>query len=564
MRPFLFFSLFLFLLLSPSLPCGAGPYFTDVTQEAGIGGRNTFGGLDKAYAVESHGSGAAFFDGDGDGDLDLYIANGSTFAAMDTPGGVGNFYFCNQGDGTFADCTTKSGANDRGWGAGVAVGDVDSDGDADLFISNYGPNRLYRNRGDGRFVADAPLVGGALEASASAAFFDADNDGDLDLYVSNYFVFDPAAPDADDRCVYMGGLRVFCGPVGLPGAPDRLYRNDGGALVEVTGEAGIEAAATHYGLGVVPGDFDSDGDTDLFVANDETPNAFFDNRGDGTFAEVGIERGAAFNGDGEAESGMGVDAADYDNDGDLDLYVTNFYRESNTLYANDGAAFFHDATAAAGLVQPTLNLLGWGARFFDADADGDLDLFVANGHVYPQVDRSSSGGDYAQTNQFFVNKGDGTFADSSAGAGPGLGLKKVSRGTAVGDYDDDGDVDILVTNLDDTPDLLRNDSVAGHWLQVSLQGRGANREGIGTQLRLETEGGVQWRTAGGAAGYLGHNDVRVHFGLGEQTRARLELLWPDGGRQVLKDVPADRVLVVRQGEGFEAVKAKAGERGDRD
>ena len=517
-----------------------------VTEEAGVGGRNVFGGADKASVVESHGSGAAFFDADGDGDLDLYMANGSTFGAMGTAAGPGNFYFANQGDGTFRERSEASGAADRGWGAGVAVGDYDGDGRDDLFVSNYGPNRLYRNAG-GVFEPAAPAVAGdSLEASASALFFDYDLDGDLDLYVSNYVVFDPRAPDADDRCVYMGGLRVFCGPVGLPGAPDRLYRNDGGAFVEATAGAGIDAANTFYGLGVVAGDFDADGDADLFVANDETPNALFDNRGDGTFAEVGIERGAAYNADGEAESGMGVDAADYDNDGDLDVYVTNFYRESNTLYRNDGRGFFADATAASGLALPTLNFLAWGTRFFDADSDGDLDLFVANGHVYPQVDRSSSGGDYAQTNQFFVNRGDGSFEDRSRAAGPGLLLKKVSRGTATADYDNDGDMDLLVTNLDDTPDLLRNDTPGGNWLQVVLQDGAGNREGVGARLRLETAAGVQWRVAGGASGYLGHNDGRVHFGLGQERRGSLRVAWPDGAVQEAGEVEAGGVVVVRR------------------
>ena len=528
------------LLLAASVQ--ADPFFVDATREAGLDHPTISGGPHKRFILESTGSGAAFFDYDGDGDLDLYAVDGSTYANYGV--GPGNVLYRNDG-GAFV--PVAAGVEDRGWGMGVAVGDYDGDGQRDLYVTNYGANVLYRNRGDGTFASVTAQAGVAGDDfSASAAFFDYDQDGDLDLYVANYVVFDiePVLqdPDLDDPCIYLGGLRVFCGPQGMEGGRDRLYRNDGEVFTDVTAASGVATANFHYGLGVMPADFDLDGDLDLFVANDETPNVLFRNDG-GRLDDIGLQVGVAYNGDGELEASMGVDAGDCDGDGDLDLYVTNFYGETNTLYLNSGGGTFIDATAERGLAAPTVSYLGWGTRFFDFDFDGDLDLFVANGHVYPQVDDASAGGTYAQRNQLFANEGSGAFS-AVEGAGPGLQVQKSSRAAISGDYDQDGDVDLFTTNIDDSPTLLRNETRAGRYLVVRIA-----PEVVGTWVRLTAGGRTQVRSVGGAAGYLGHGDARLYFGLGQTERVEhLEVLWPDGAVTRLEDLPVDEVVVVK-GEG---------------
>ena len=531
----------IFALLLVGVNARAESFFVDATRAAGLDHPTISGGPHKRFILESTGSGAAFFDCDRDGDLDLYVVNGSTYANYGM--GPGNVLYRNDG-GAFV--ARVAGVEDSSWSMGVAVGDYDSDGQRDLYVTNYGANALYRNRGDGTFAAVTAQAGVAGDGfSTSAAFFDYDQDGDLDLYVANYVVFDiePVLQDPElaDLCVYLGGLRVFCGPQGMEGGRDRLYRNDGGRFADVTAASGVAAANFHYGLGVVPADLDLDGDLDLFVANDETPNVLFRNDG-GRLGDVALASGVAFNGDGEAEASMGVDAADCDGDGDLDLYVTNFYGETNTLYLNSGGGAFIDATSERGLAAPTVGYLGWGTRFFDMDLDGDLDLFVANGHIYPQVDRTRAGGTYAQRNQLFANEGAGVFY-AVAEAGPGLQVQKSSRATISGDYDQDGDVDLFTTNIDDSPTLLRNETPAGRYLVVQVE-----PEVVGTWVRLVAGGRTQVRSVGGAASYLGHSDVRLHFGVGRAERVeRLEVVWPDGAVRRLEDLPVDEVVVVKGG-----------------
>ncbi len=528
----------------------AQAYFSDQTRAAGIEYYNTCGGADKRFVLEAHGSGAGFFDADNDGDLDLYIANGSTFSTYHEQSGPGNVLYMNGGQGTFTDHTATSGSGHAGWGTGVAVADVDNDGYRDLYATNYGPNVLFLNNGAGTFTDHtiAARVGGD-QFSASAAFFDYDNDGDLDLYVSNYVVFDAKnRPKDPELCTFYGGLKVYCGPKGLVGAPDVLYRNEGtGIFVDVTLASGVAKANRYYGLGVVPADYDDDGFLDLFVANDETPNVLFHNNGNGTFQDVALIAGVAYNADGDTEAGMGVDFGDYDNDGDPDLYITHFFTETNTLYRNEQGARFTDVTTTAGLAAPTVDLLGWGTRFFDYDNDGLLDLFVANGHVYPQVDRIETGSSYGQVNQLFKNKGAGRFLPlESSGA---LALEKVSRGSAFGDYDDDGDVDIFVVELNDTPTLLRNEGGnAGNWISLRLFGREDNRDGVGARIHLRANGLSQWRDVNGAGSYLSHSDLRVYFGLGAANRVeQIDISWPNGTSSTLRDLPVNKLLVVDQG-----------------
>jgi hypothetical protein len=529
------------LLFLAALPALGQLSFSDQTADSGIDFVHVGGGPDKGFILEAHGSGAAFFDGDNDGDLDLYMVNGSTFAAYGQ--GPGNVYYRND-EGRFVDDTARAGLGDTRWGAGVAIADVNGDGYRDVYLTNYGANALFTSRGGGQF---AEVISGAegSDFSASAAFLDYDNDGDLDLYVSNYVAFDIAPllddPALWDPCVYLGGLRVFCGPVGLPGGEDRLYRNDGlGQFFDVTDETGIAAANDHYGLGVVPEDFDRDGDLDLFVANDERANVLWRNDG-GFFVDVAMVAGVAFNLDGEEESGMGVDVGDYDGDGDGDIFVTNFYGETNTLYRNDGQLQFVDATASSGLGAPSVEYLGWGARFFDADSDGDLDLFAVNSHVYPQVDQASTGGGYAQRNQLFRNDG-GVF--SEVDGGPGLAINAVSRGTASGDYDGDGDEDLLVTNLDGAPNLLRNDTAADSGsIAVDLLGKGYNRHGIGAEISVRAGGHTQVRTVNSGSGYLGANAERLHFGLGLNAQAEWVCVrWPSGVRDTVFAVSSGALL----------------------
>lgn len=525
--------------------------FTDQTRSAGIEFQQTFGSQEKGFIVEAHGSGAGFLDHDGDGDVDLYIVNGSTFDTYMEGSGAGNALYANRGNGTFREVAETLGVADAGWGSGVTAGDVDGDGTLDLYVTNFGANILYMNNDAGPFTdatGDAE-VGGGSTYSTSAAFFDYDGDGDLDLYVANYLELD-LATTRPRGCHYIGDIKVYCGPKGMPGAADILYRNDSGlTFTDVTEEAGIGVANRYYGLGVAPEDFDGDGDTDLYVANDSTPNVLFSNQADGTFEDVALLSGLAYNGDGDEEAGMGVDFGDYDNDGDQDLYVTNFFRESNTLYRNDGRLGFTDGTVRAGLEAPTMTRLGWGTHFFDYDSDTDLDLFVANGHVFPQVDRVPTGTSYGQRNQLFRNEGDGRFKDISALAGPGLQVEKVSRGACFGDYDDDGDVDVLVVNLNDSPTLLRNDYSRGrHRISVRLVGAGI-RDGTGATIRATLGRQVQTRTVRGASSYMSYNDTRVFFGLdGEDEVDALEIVWPDGEVQRFTDVAADRAIVVRQGQ----------------
>jgi hypothetical protein len=543
------------LLALVSGAADAVPRFTEQTATAGLMVRNVCGGPAKRHILEAHGAGAAWLDVDDDGRLDLYLVNGSTADSIGR--GPGNHLFRNAGDGSFTDVTANAGVGDRGWGAGVAVGDADGDGAADLYVTNYGANVLYRGTGDGSFAEVDSAAGAAGHGySASAAFFDGDGDGDLDLYVTNYVVFSlddvPADPAYDEPCIYLGGVRVYCGPQGMVGGGDRLYRNDGGRFVDVTDSSGVAAANDSYGLGIVPADFDGDGRTDLFVANDETANVLFRNDGGLRFTDVAVMAGVAFNGDGEPEAGMGVDAADIDHDGDPDLHVTNFYGETNTLYRNDGDWLFTDATLDAGLGAPTLPLLGWGTHFLDVDLDGHLDLFVANGHVYPQVDASETGARYAQPNQLFLGGGDGTFVDVSADAGPGLAVRKVSRGSAVGDYDGDGDPDLFVVNLDDTPTLLRNDTAeVGNWLGVHLvdvSGRAVD----GSRVAVTAVNGVQTRAWSTAGGYLGANESLLRFGLGEATTARVRVDWPDGSVTEVDGLASARVHDLRHPGAGEA------------
>lgn len=549
------------LMLAAGLAGSAGvtlagpPTFTDQTRACGIKYKNLSGapGAGKRWALETFGAGAAWLDYDNDGNFDLYLVNGSDFERGRSKGEPNRLYR-GDGKGRFTDVTDKAAVGDKGWGFGVGVGDFDNDGHSDIYVANYGGNVLYRNKGDGTFenvTAKAGVAGHPDLWSTVALFFDMDADGDLDLYVGNYMDGDPervpGRGDEDADCYYRG-MVVYCGPLGQVPLPDVLYRNNGdGTFTDVTKKAGLFLELPRYTLGAVTADFDNDGDQDLYVANDSVQNSLYRNNGDGTFEDIGVRSLAALNTDGRAQAGMGTDAGDYDEDGWIDIVVTNFANDLNTLYRNMGGKFFIDDSMRAGMTVTNM-VLSWGTGFYDFDLDGDRDLFTANGHVYPQVDDIEAGTSWNQRNHLFVNQ-DGKFSEVSASSGPGLKVERSFRGAAFGDYDNDGDVDVVVIAIDDEALLLRNDTPSpGHYLQVQLVGRKSNRDGVGARVTL-VAGGRRWideRMGGGS--YLSSNDPRLHFGLGSAAKVdRVEVAWPSGTRDVLLDVAADRVIAITEG-----------------
>jgi len=497
-------------------------------------------------------------DYDGDGYMDLYFVNGGDIDAFRAgkPSGLRNMLFRNQHDGTFKDVTAQAGVGGNGsWGFGCSVVDYDNDGRPDLFVTTFDHNLLYHNLGDGRFEEISERAGvAAADFSTGSAWADYNGDGWPDLFVSNYIHLDPrklpepgssnyGGMQAGAGCLYRG-VPVMCGPRGLTGAPDKLYRNNGdGTFTEVSKQAGVADPNRAYGLGAIWCDFNNDGRPDLFVANDSSPNYVYRNRGDGTFEEEGLLSGAAVNGRGQEQASMGVACGDYENSGRLSIYVTTFADDQNTLFRNDGDFVFADATAAAGLVVPTLPYVGWGTFFFDFDNDGFLDLFVANGHVYPQADSFSGAGRYRQPNQLFRNLGSGRFADlSSSLPSP----SQVSRGACFVDLNNDGLLDVVVSNLDDSPSLLWNHSPRQSFLTITLVGQ-KNRDALGARVRVRT--GSRWQTQERHSGesYLSSCDPRIHFGLGNASQAdEIEVRWPGGERTVLRNVPANQFITIRQ------------------
>jgi hypothetical protein len=578
----------------PSAAAAPGVAFSDVTAASGLGRfRQVSGSPAKDYIVEATGSGVALVDYDGDGWLDVYLVNGSTLpalrAAAKAPAAA---LFHNNHDGTFTDVTAVASVENGRWGQGVCAGDFDDDGREDLFVTNFGRSRLFRNRGDGTFADVAEAAGVAVDGwSTGCAFGDYDGDGKLDLFVAGYVKLDrerlpPAPPhgsvpppgDASSAspppaevrgmgAAYSAGASyceyraqpVMCGPRGLKGEGDRLFHNEGdGRFTDVSARAGVADAAGLYGFGVAFFDYDDDGRLDLFVANDSTPNYLYRNRGDGTFEDVSYASGAALDEAGREQAHMGVAVGVYDNDGRDDLHVTNFADDYNVLYHNDGKGLFSDVSYAAGLARASLPFLGWGDAFLDYDNDGWLDVVVANGHVYPIADQFDWNTSYRQRALLFRNLA-GKFVEVAGSAGPGLSVPRSTRGLAAGDLDNDGDLDVVLNNLDEPPTLLRNDggSRAGHWLTVRLVGdpaRRCPRDAIGSVVFC-TAGGLRRRgEVGSGRGQVSQSDLRVHFGLGVATRVeRLEVRWANG-TTVSYEVPAvDRVLVIDQATSASAI-----------
>lgn len=528
--------------------------FTDATQSAGINFVNA-SSSDKRYIVESMGGGVAMFDFDNDGRLDLYLVNSHKVegARANKPRPRAALYR-NLGNGKFADVAAQAGVDDPGWAMGASVADYDNDGWDDLYVTCFGPNRLYRNLGNGKFAEVTAKAGvGVARFSTGAAWGDYDRDGDLDLFVAGYVAFKlEALPEFGKgaQCQYRG-LPVQCGPRGLPGAGDTLYKNNGdGTFTDVSQQAKVDDPNGLYGLGATWTDFDNDGWPDLFVANDTTPNFAYRNNHDGTFTETGFSLGLAVDENGNEQACMGVTVGDYDRDGRFDLAVTNFADDYNTIYRKQADGTFADASRATKTADASLPFLGWGMKFFDYDNDGWLDLLVVNGHVYPQVEGAFPGGEYGQRKLLYRNLRDGTFAEVAAQLGAALLKRRVSRGAAFGDYDEDGDLDVLVNELDGAPTLLRNDGGAqtGHWLKLKLIGTKSNRNAVGARVSLKAAGLTQVDEVRAGDSYLSHSDWRLHFGLGAATSVdEVTIQWPSGATEKVTKLAADRVVTLREG-----------------
>jgi len=540
------------LLLIGQFPLKVAPIqdvrFTDITETAGITFKHVFS-PDKKYIAESMSGGVALFDYDNDGYLDIYLVNSLTVDLAKAHKKTKSALYHNNGDGTFTDVSDRSGVADIGFGMGVAVGDYNNDGFDDLYVTCLGPNHLFKNNGNGTFT-DVTIKAGVGDPrwSTGAAFVDYDNDGKLDLFVSNYVDFDlNRLPEfGSGRTCQFKGVAVQCGPRGLPGAGDSLYHNNGdGTFTDVSKKAGVSDPNGYYGLGIICSDFDEDGFVDIFVANDSTPNFLYHNNGDGTFKEIGFTSGTALNESGSEQGCMGVTLGDFDHDGKLDLFITNFDDEYNILYHNDGHNSFTDVSYSANLAEVSLPYVGWGTKFFDYDNDGWVDLFVANGHAYPQR------GHYRERELLHHNNRDGTFSEVGSQAGSALGEERVGRGVAFGDIDNDGDVDIVVNDLDGAPQLLRNDGGnTNNSILIKTVGVKSNRDGIGARVKVVSGDLTQIDEVRSGASYISQNDLRLHFGLENRTKIDLiEVRWPSGVIDRIPNLNASKILTIREGKG---------------
>lgn len=527
--------------------------FEDVSRRAGLITPTIYGGTTEAkYILETTGCGAAFIDFDNDGWLDIFLVNGSKLDISGTT--PSNRLLKNNRNGTFMDVTRDAGLERTGWGQAVCVGDFDSDGYDDLFVTYWGQNVLFRNNGNGTFTdvtADAGLLTKQHFWGAGCAFLDYDLNTHLDLFVSNYIDFDlETAPLPGSGVCHFQGLPVNCGPQGLKRAQNHLYQNKGnGTFVEVTREAGIDKAPPSYGLGVLVGDFDNDGHPDIYVANDSEPSYLFWNNRDGTFTEGGLEAGVATNSDGRNQSGMGVAAGDYNCDGFLDIFKTNYSDDLPNLYRNSGKRLFEEVTQSARITGHT-RLLGWGCGFADFDNDGWLDILYVNGHVYPELNRIDGPIRYKQPKVVYQNLGNGTFRDTSSSAGPGILYESSARGCAFGDFDNDGHIDVLVNPINDLPQLLRTTSDAEHnWITLKLIGTKSNRSAIGARVRCVTGDHQQIDEVRSGGSYFSQNDLRLHFGVGTKKQIDLlEIRWPSGLMERLTNITPNRIYRIVEGD----------------
>ena len=533
----------------PIHPCTI--QLTDVTRATGIDFKHTDGSSGERYMIEPITAGVALFDYDRDGDMDIYFLNGSPLFQKSLPSDKvppSNALYRNDGGMKFTDVTDQAGVGDTEFGLGVAVGDYDSDGDLDLYVANYGPNVLYRNNGNGTFtdVTKTAGVGNGHRVGAGTNFLDIDGDGDLDLFAANYIEF-----SLDLHRVYQHytGHAVYPGPGDYTPTPDTLYRNNGdGTFTDISVESGI-AAVSGTGMGTICADFDDDGDTDIVVANDMKGNFFYQNDGTGKFEEAALFAGLAYDIGGKAQASMGVACADYDNDGRLDLHVTSYQLELASLFRNLGDGIFEDVTRITGAGAGTVRDVTWGNGFADFDNDGDRDLFIATGHVDPNVEEFDDTTSYMARNILQMNTGDGKFVDISDQAGDGMAAKYSSRGAAFDDLDGDGDIDVVILNSRCQPTILRNDSPgSNHWIRIRLVDPTGNRDGVGARVKVTTGDLTQTEEVHSGQGYQSHFGMQPHFGLGKaQQIDRIEVHWLGGAVDVLSNVPVDQVLVITKG-----------------
>ena len=530
--------------------------FTNIGSKAGLTARTIYGSEgSNTYLIETTGTGVAAFDFDGDGWLDIFQVNGTTLAGFPKGQEPTNHLYRNRHDGTFEDVTAHAGVAASGWGQGVCAGDYDNDGDEDLFVTYWGQNILYRNRGNGVFddvTAAAKLQYQTPRWSTSCAFLDYDRDGRLDLVVANYIDLDLSTTPlpSSGLCRYKG-LAVACGPPGLPGGKNFLYHNAGdGTFEDVSQKSGVARIKSTYALGVSTLDFDNDGWTDIYVANDSNPSVLYRNNHDGTFTDIGVSAGCALSQDGRSQSGMGIAIGDYDRNGTMDIFKTNFAGDTSTLYSNTGHGGCEDRTFASGVGVNT-RWLGWGVGFIDLDNDGWLDLFLVNGHVYPEVDSLKSEAAYKQPKVVYRNLGNGRFRDVTAELGLPLTINKASRGAAFADFDNDGDLDVVVNNVHDTLDLFRLDQTTRHhWITLKLVGTTSNRSAIGALARVITADGEQRQEVRGGGSYYSQSDLRLQFGLGD-TRVidRVVIRWPNGAQETWTGLAVDRLHTLIEGSG---------------
>jgi hypothetical protein len=548
-------SFYTFAALQTSSSGAPAVQFLDITEASGIRFHH-ISAPEKKYIVESMSGGVALFDFDRDGCLDIYFTNSLTVETASNPKSSRSALYRGHCDGTFTDVTERAGVGYPGWAMGVLAADFDGDGWQDLYVTCLGPNRLYRNNGDGTFTDITARAGvDDVRWSAGAALGDMDNDGNQDLFVTNYvdFKLDDLPTFGRGKFCQYRGIPVQCGPRGLPGAGDSLFRNNGdGTFTNVTEKAGVADPEGRYGLGVVWTDVDGDGWQDIYVANDSGPNFLYHNKRNGAFEEIAFLAGCAVGEDGNEQGSMGIAVGDYLHTGRFAFFVTNFADEYNALYRHDEPLLFTDVSFQSGVARLMGPWVGWGTAFFDYDNDGWLDLMAVNGHVYPQVDSIPVGSRYAQRILLFRNNGDGTFSEVAAQAGEALMLPRVSRGAAFGDIDNDGDIDVVINNLDGKPTVLRNEGGnRNHWVSIRLKGQGRNPDALGARVKVVSGELVQWDEVRSGGSYISSSDLRLHFGLAHRERVDLiEVHWPGGKKELYRDLPADRFLTIEQGKGL--------------
>jgi hypothetical protein len=521
----------------------------DVTKEIGITFVHTDGGSGLHYIMETVSAGLALFDYDGDGNIDIYFLNGAPLKGTKVDVAPKNALYHNDGNWKFTDVTEKAGVGDRGYGLGVAVGDYDNDGDPDIYLNNYGPNVLYRNNGDGTFtdVTKKAGVDNGFNVGAGTCFLDIDKDGDLDLYVSVYLQFSYEK----NVTLTTKGFPVYANPRYYPPLPDFLYRNNGdGTFTDISKSSGVGGHAG-WGMGIVCGDYDNDGDTDVFIGNDVAENFLFQNDGTGKFEEVALMSATAYDSQGDEQGSMGVDCGDYNNDGLLDFYVTSYQGQLATLYRNLGDGMFEDVTLMTGSGAGTLPNVTWGNSFVDFDNNGFRDIFVACGHLQDNVEKFDDTTTYMARNILLMNTGDGKFIDVSDQSGDGMKIKLSSRGAGFDDLDNDGDVDVVILNSRREPTILRNDSPSkGHWLQARLQGVKTNRDGIGAHAKVVSGDLTLLDEVHSGRGYQSHYGSRLYFGLGKHDKVdRIEVSWIGGGIDVFENIAADKMVTLIEGQG---------------